>query len=190
MTLRRSFPEELEDTPVIAAVKDDAGLDKAIASECKIIFLLYGNVCNVGTLVQRAKDAGKMIYVHVDLVDGLSSREVAVSFIKSNTNANGIISTKPAIVKAAKEQGLVAVQRFFLIDSLALANFNKYKDAGWADMIEIMPAVMPKVIKKLAATSDVPIIAGGLISDKEDVILALQSGAMAVSTTNQEVWEM
>ena len=35
-----------------------------------------------------------------------------------------------------------------------------------------------------------PVIAGGLISDKEDVMGALGAGAAAVSTTNQKVWEL
>ena len=188
--MQQPIPAILADTPIIAAVKDDRGLAQALTTDCQVIFLLYGNVCNIASLVDRVKSAGKVAFVHIDLVDGLSSKEVAVTFLKTNTRADGIISTKPAIVKAAKEQGLTTVQRFFLIDSLALANFRKYMDAGWADMIEVMPATMPKVIRKLTGFCKIPLIAGGLISDKEDVLLALQSGAVAVSTTNQDVWRM
>jgi glycerol uptake operon antiterminator len=35
-----------------------------------------------------------------------------------------------------------------------------------------------------------PVIAGGLISDKEDIISALGAGAIAVSSTNPAVWNM
>ncbi|NLM61842.1 MAG: glycerol-3-phosphate responsive antiterminator, partial [Clostridiales bacterium] len=35
-----------------------------------------------------------------------------------------------------------------------------------------------------------PIIAGGLISDKEDIITALAAGAIAISSTNHDVWFM
>lgn len=49
---------------------------------------------------------------------------------------------------------------------------------------------MPKVIRKITASCRLPIIAGGLISDKEDIMLALQNGAAAVSSTNQDVWTM
>ena len=31
-------------------------------------------------------------------------------------------------------------------------------------------------------------IAGGMIDDKEDVMLALKAGATAISTTKQELW--
>ena len=180
----------LEENPIIPAVKDDAGLEKALGTDCRIIFLLYGNVCSVARLVERIKSAGKLAMVHIDLIDGLSSKEVAVTFLRENTRADGIISTKPPIVKAAKEQGLLAIQRFFLIDSLALANFRKYAETERADMIEVLPATMPKVLRKLTAFCRLPIIAGGLISDKEDIVLALQSGATAVSSTTQEVWTL
>lgn len=185
-----NLSSQLEDCPIIAAVKDDKGLHQALDTDCQVIFLLYGNVCSIAGLVDQIKTADKMAFVHIDLVDGLASKEVAVTFIKTVTRADGIISTKPPIVKAAKEQGLMTVQRFFLIDSLALANFKKYMAAGWADMIEVMPATMPKMIRQVVQISKVPIIAGGLISDKEDVMLALQSGAVAVSTTNSLVWRM
>lgn len=180
----------LAENPIIAAVKDDDGLEKALLTDCRVIFLLYGNVCNVGSLVERIKSADKLAMVHIDLIDGLASKEVAVAFLRRNTRADGVISTKPALVKAAKEQGLLAVQRFFLLDSLALANFQKYAGTDTADMIEILPATMPKIIRRITAESRLPIIAGGLISDKEDILLALQNGAAAVSSTNQEVWRM
>ena len=180
----------LAENPIIAAVKDDKGLERALLTDCRIIFLLYGNVCSVSGLVERIKSDHKLVMVHIDLIDGLSSKDVAVAFPRQNTQADGVISTKPAIVKDAKEQGLLAIQRFFLIDSLAMANFQKYTEVQAADAIEILPATMPKVIRKITTACRLPIIAGGLISDKEDILLALQNGAAAVSSTNQEVWTM
>lgn len=180
----------LAENPIIAAVKDDKGLERALLTDCRIIFLLYGNVCSVSGLVERIKSDHKLVMVHIDLIDGLSSKDVAVAFLRQNTQADGVISTKPAIVKAAKEQGLLAIQRFFLIDSLAMANFQKYTEVQAADAIEILPATMPKIIRKITATCRLPIIAGGLISDKEDILLALQNGAAAVSSTNQDVWTL
>ena len=180
----------LAENPIIAAVKDDDGLGKALVTDCRVIFLLYGTICNVGELVERIKSADKLAMVHIDLIEGLASKDVAVAFLRQHTRADGVISTKPALVKAAKEQGLLAVQRFFLLDSLALSNFQKYAGMDTADMIEILPATMPKIIRRITAHSRLPIIAGGLISDKEDILLALQNGATAVSSTNQEVWRM
>ena len=36
----------------------------------------------------------------------------------------------------------------------------------------------------------VPIIAGGLIQTKKDIIESLSAGAMAISTTKQELWTL
>ena len=49
---------------------------------------------------------------------------------------------------------------------------------------------MPKIITRMKKELGVPIIAGGLIADKEDVIQALDAGAIAISTTNKDVWNM
>lgn len=180
----------LAESPIIAAVKDDAGLEFALTTDCRMVFLLYGSICNLPELVKRIKESGKLVMVHLDLIAGLASKEIAVTFVKTRTNADGVISTKPALVKAAKEQGLLTVQRFFLIDSIAMENCRRYMETGVADMVEIMPATMPKIIKRITAYCSVPVIAGGLISDKEDIVLALQAGAMGVSSTNSATWSM
>ena len=49
---------------------------------------------------------------------------------------------------------------------------------------------MPKIIRKITASCRLPVIAGGLITDKEDILLALQNGATAVSSTNRTVWSL
>ena len=40
----QSKKQRLLDCPVIAAVKDEAGLQQALQSECEVIFLLFGTV--------------------------------------------------------------------------------------------------------------------------------------------------
>ena len=49
---------------------------------------------------------------------------------------------------------------------------------------------MPKVIRRMCRELAVPVITGGLISEKEDVIAALDAGAAAISATNEDVWGM
>ena len=56
------------------------------------------------------------------------------------------------------------------------------------DVVEILPGAMPKVLRQLTAFSPVPVIAGGLIHDKEDVIAALDAGAAAISSTDPAIW--
>ena len=182
---KRKFRVILEDCPVIAAVKDETGLKECLYSESQIIFLLFGDICSVGRYVEIAKSAGKMVFVHMDLINGLGNKEVAVDFIREHTGVDGIISTKPQLVKRAKELGLFGILRIFVIDSMAFGNIEKQCASLVPDAVEILPGLMPKIIKKLCSTVNVPIIAGGLISDKEDVMNALTAGAVAISVTNQ-----
>lgn len=187
---KRKFRVILEDCPVIAAVKDETGLKECLYSESQIIFLLFGDICSVGRYVEIAKSAGKMVFVHMGLINGLGNKEVAVDFIREHTGVDGIISTKPQLVKRAKELGLFGILRIFVIDSMAFGNIEKQCASLVPDAVEILPGLMPKIIKKLCSTVNVPIIAGGLISDKEDVMNALNAGAVAISVTNQRVWFM
>lgn len=176
--------------PVIAAVKDRAGLDAALESDVAVIFLLYGDLLSVSDLVARIHAAGKAAFVHLDLIEGLAAREVSADFVARHTAADGVISTKPALTKRGRELGLIAVQRFFLLDSMALRNMEKHLAADASDLIEVLPGLMPKIIRRVAGATGKPVIAGGLISEKEDVTGALGAGAVAVSTTDRTVWSM
>lgn len=184
------FMDFMEESPIIAAVKDYDGLTKCLESESKIIFVLFGDILNITEIVKTIKDSGRIAIIHIDLINGLSSKEIAIDFIKNNTLADGIISTKQALIKHAKELGLFTVFRFFVIDSMAFENIKKQSESVKPDFIEILPGVIPKVIKKISSMANVPVIAGGLISDKEDVMAALSAGAISISSTNREVWFM
>lgn len=179
-----------ETSPIITAVKDDTGLEHALETDSVVVFVLYGTICNIQSIVDRIKEKGKAAIVHVDLIAGLSAKEVSVDFIRQNTHADGIISTKPLLVKRAIEQGLLGGQRTFIIDSIALANTKKQLDTFKPDFMEIMPGVMPKVLKEIRSYTDVPLVAGGLLSDKKDIMAAFDAGVDAVSTTKEVLWYM
>lgn len=189
--MKYRFIDIMERNPVIAAVKDEEGLEECIkANGIGVVFILFGDICNIQEIVSKIKDTGRIAMVHMDLIAGLSCKDVALDFIKSNTKADGIITTKQTLIKHAKEIGLFTVLRCFVIDSMALINIEKQSHMIQPDVIEILPGAMPKILKKISKISKVPIIAGGLISDKEDVMAALSSGAVSVSTTNPNVWRL
>lgn len=117
----RKYYDAIEENPVVAAVKDMDGLKTCCRLEdIKVVFILFGDICSIGEIVERVKETGRMAMVHVDLITGLSPKEVAVDFIRSNTQADGIITTKPSLIRRGKELSLCTVLRYFLIDSMAL----------------------------------------------------------------------
>lgn len=99
--------------------------------------------------------------VHMDLISGLSPKEIAVEFIKEQTEADGIISTKPSLIKKAKEMSMYTVLRVFLLDSMAFENIRQQQHMIKPDFIEVLPGVMPKIIAQISHSVKVPIIAGG-----------------------------
>ena len=187
----REFVEKVEDNPIIAAVKNDEGLELCLSSEVGVVFTLYGDVCRIPEIVRKIKASGKTAMVHVDLVNGLSSRDAAVDYIREFTEADGIITTKNALIPHAREIGLNTILRYFVLDSMALVNIERGARPGAVqpDFIEFLPGIiLPKMIRKINSISRVPVIAGGLFQDREDVMNALTNGVTAISSTNRNVW--
>ena len=178
----------LADTPVVAAVKDDMDLKRCLESNVDIIFVLYGDVVTISDIVDRIKSAGKLALVHIDLISGLKSSEVAVDFVKKYTRADGIISTKTPVILHARQLGLHTVMRFFVIDSMALTSMEKQVKNARPEVVEIMPSLMPAKVKKICGMVKQPVIVGGLVSDETDVEELLAAGATSISTTNQNLW--
>lgn len=186
--LRRVI-EAIEDSPVVSAIKNEEGLEACLKTDCTMVFILYGSICSIAEIVEKIKREDKIAIVHADLIQGLSTKNEAIDFICYHTKADGIISTKATLVKHAINLGMIGILRTFMIDSMAMENIKKQVSTVSPDLIEIMPGILPEIIGKVKVMTEIPIIAGGLISTKKDVINALNAGATAISTTNLRVWE-
>ena len=183
------FLESTENCPVIPEIKNDEWLDALRESDSDIAYVLYGDICTIADIEEKVREAGKRAIVHIDLVVGLSAKEISVDFIQKYTKAEGIISMKPALIKRANELGIFTVQRFYMMDGFTYANIAKHVRNCDPDVVEFLPAGLYKVMQYLAATIEKPIVASGLTQDKEDIIGALKAGAVAVATTNRGLWD-
>jgi glycerol uptake operon antiterminator len=180
--------ELLERNPIIGAVKED-NFNTALESECEVVFLLTGDILTIRNQVDLLHKHNKKVFIHLDMISGLSSTLIAVEYVKNELNVDGIITTKSNIAKKAIDINLDVVQRFFFIDSMSLENAIDSLKKVKPQAIEIMPGVIPKIISKIHKIyPEIPIICGGLIDNKDDIINALSSGAMSVSTSNINLW--
>lgn len=186
--MEKSFLSVMKKNPIIAGVKNIDNLNDALSSDCEIIFLLSGTIFDLKETVSKIKEKGKMVFIHVDLLDGFSKDATALKYISSEICPDGIISTKNSLLKAAKSLGMLTVQRVFIIDSLSIETAVKASQMINPDAIEILPGIMPRIISKLTSISDVPVIVGGLVSEEEDVRIAIKSGALGASTSSKKIW--
>lgn len=190
MALRERFLAMIRENPSIPGIKDDDDFRQVLQLPSKVVFVLYGNVMTIPSMIAKLKAAGKFVLVNVDLIEGFSSKDVVVKYFKEHTQADGILSSKATMIKAAKAVGLFTIHRFFVIDSFSYHNLSKQVELSKPDCIEIMPGCMPKVISWVLKDIRIPLIAGGLVCDQEDAEAALKAGAKAISSTNKNVWAL
>lgn len=178
---------DLENNPIIAAVHGMEEFATALESAADVIFVLNTNIFSVSEYVTRGHAKGKHIFFHADMTEGIAKDSCGVEFL-AKSGADGIVSTRANMLRYAKEQGLATVQRFFIIDAQSIKTTVDSAKSVMPDFIEIMPGIVPKVIERIKGSVSVPIITGGLIETKQEIMDALGAGAAAVSTSNSKLW--
>ena len=179
---------DLVEHQTIAAVQAEQDLDDSLRSKVNIIFLLTGSIFNIQDLVARIKKAGKLAFLHMEFVEGIAADKSGVAYVAQNVQPTGIISTRSNLIKVAKEMNMLAIQRIFLIDRNAVARGIKAVEQSMPDAVEVMPGVMPRVIRDITNMIPLPIIAGGLVGTRQEIDDALAAGALAVSVGTKELW--
>ncbi len=181
--------EILAASPLIAAVRREEDLTLARESRAKVVFLLCGDINSLPRMVAALHDAGKKSFLHLDLVHGFGHDRSAMRFIASRIRPAGIITTKSHLIRMAKEEGLTCIQRLFIFDHQSLTTAFTQSRANGPAAIEVMPGVLPDwVLKQLVAEVLMPVIAGGLVRNREDAARILQAGVAAVSVGAPALW--
>ena len=178
----------LAKNPIIASLCRESDLDDLCLSNVKIAFILYGDLQSLPSIASRIKKANILPFIHIDFIDGLSAKEAAVDFIKYYTCAAGIVTTKNAQIKRARTLELYCIQRFFVFDAISQNNIRTQIAACSADAIEILPGVIPSVIRDLSSDCRLPFITGGFINSQKEVETALHCGASNITTSIPNLW--
>ncbi|MEA4884998.1 MAG: glycerol-3-phosphate responsive antiterminator [Clostridia bacterium] len=182
--------ERVRRSPIIAAVRDLRDLRRALASTVPAVFLLVGDINSLPRCVLAAREAGKEILVHLDLIDGLGRDRAGVEFLARSVRPDGVITTRSNLIQAAKREGLFTIQRVFMLDSLSYRTAAEAVRSTGPDAVECLPGIIPRVISEFAREVSVPVVAGGMVKTAEEVRAALAAGAVAVSVSEQRLWGM
>lgn len=173
---------------IIPAIRQLRDLEAAFGAKQEYIVLMNVHVAMARAVVAQAAQNGKKVLLHADLIDGLKSDEHGAEFLAQEVRPAGIISTRNNVLLTAKKKGLIAIQRFFLLDSLALDNSFVQIEKTKPDYVELLPGIMPAIIRQFASATSVPVIAGGLIRTEDDIRQALEAGAVAATTSRKSLW--
>lgn len=184
----RELIEIFEQNPVIAAVRTPQMLETALSYNVQVVFFLCGGISNIESACARLCDAGRTVFLHIDLLEGLHADHSGIEFIKNNTGITGIISTKPTSIRLAQAQGLKTIQRSFLLDTAALKTSIQNTLTCRPDLVEVLPGISPEIVSIGKRNLGLPIIAGGFVKEKKDLYAALGAGAIAVSTSETSLW--
>lgn len=184
------FYERLARQKLIASVKEPKYLEKAAEAQASAVVLSIGNIGVIKRYVDFFKMHGVPVFLHLERIGGISYDREGVAFVAHYVRPDGIVTTRNTLIKLAKKQGLLTIQRLFLVDSDALRSGLQSVQDTQPDAVELMPALLPEVIAEYRQElGETPIIAGGLIRKREQMVQALQHGAVAVSVGSHSLWK-
>ncbi len=187
---QRGSKMHFENQRILPATRSIKDFERMMRSSYEYVILLDCHVAQLQSLMALAKKHRKKVLLHVDLIKGLRNDEHAAEFLCQQIKPAGLISTRTQVVQLAKKRSLTAIQRVFLLDTHALETSYRLLESFRPDYIEVLPGIVPHIIREVRERTGIPILAGGLIRTREEVNAALDAGAVAVTTSSRDVWEM
>lgn len=174
---------------ILPVISDWKTFEDFLRSENTWCILMDFHINFMLELLQKLHEQGKKGIVHMDLIHGVSNDQFGTQYMCQKVHADGIISTRPKVIEAAKANHCISILRAFMLDSRSFQRSVQMGEMLQPDYIEVLPAILPNIVGKLHAHCDIPIIGGGLIQDKQDIVQCLQGGMVAVSTSCKALWE-
>jgi len=188
---REQFFQALRAKPVVAGLRRSADVDGAIRHGVEVLFILGEDIFALQESVAKAHGRERLILAHVDLIRGIGRDEAGVRFLARDLGVDGIVTTRGNLIGPAKREGLIAVQRLFVLDSESLEAGVPAVERAAPDAVEVLPGViLPLIAPLLKGTRLPPLIAGGLIRTRAQVDEILAAGAIAVSTSEEALWSL
>jgi glycerol uptake operon antiterminator len=184
-----NFVDVLKKSPVIAAFRDLQSLRAEELDRIGVLFILGGTIFDLPGLIDKAATYGKLVFVDIDLIKGVGKDAPGIQYLAKEIHAQGIITTRSNLIKSAQKEGLISIQRIFVLDSESLTGGLNVIEKSMPDAVEILPGlILPKIMNRITARVSVPVIAGGLITSREEIREILSSGAVGVSTTTSSLF--
>lgn len=172
--------------PAIRTMKD---LETFLQTNYQYCVILDVHISQLESILSMLHNNEKLAFFHIDLIKGLAIDEAAVEFLIQKYKVYGVVTTKPKVIKRAKQLGAKTILRTFIIDSGSLKKSHRFIEASEPDYVEVLPGIATKIINKMSRNTQINIIAGGLIESTDEVEEAFNNGASYVTTSNRSLWQ-
>lgn len=184
------FLTVLRKRPIIAAIRDIENLRIQDLNYTDVLFILGGTIFDLPHVVEQARSYRKLVLVDIDLIKGVGKDALGIRFLAEESQVDGIITTHSNLIKSAQKEGLLSVQRIFVLDSESLGGGLSVIEKSKPDVMEVLPGlILPKIMKRIRVKTSIPVIAGGLITREEEIREILASGAIGISTTSSRLFD-
>jgi glycerol uptake operon antiterminator len=174
--------------PVAAAIKSNEDIQVALDSDALLLFILKGDAFQLAPFVAQARERGKRLVIHVDLVSGVGKDRVGIQYLH-DIGVDAIITSRSQLVSAGKAEGLITIQRLLLLDDSALETGVRTIARAAPDIVEVLPGIIfPEMAPILRQLLPGPFIAGGFIRSAADVARIQAAGALLSSSSTYKLW--
>lgn len=173
---------------VIPAISTHQAMRHFFKTDLEIGILMNFQLAQLEGLIADMRAHQKKIFVHLELIKGLSNDEFGAIYLIQNFGIDGIITTKPRVIELCKKRHTFSIMRFFLKDTLSLNQSLEMMKHYQPDAVELLPAI-PHMVNLVKPHHDLPIFLGGLIKTQEELEEAKKSGAVGITTSAESLWQ-
>lgn len=180
----------IEQQKILPAISNFNQLKAFLKSPITYCILVDFQLVQLEDIVNELKSHNKKVLVHIDLIKGLAANEFGAIYLIQKLHIDGIISTKQPAILMAKKRGVIAIQRIFLMDSLSLDKSLEVVKKVQPDYLEILPAISNNILTTIINRTQLKVFCGGLIQSTEQINDCLNNGAIGVTTSNVDLWQL
>ncbi|MGD0862862.1 MAG: glycerol-3-phosphate responsive antiterminator [Candidatus Limnocylindrales bacterium] len=184
-----TFVSRLAMFPCCPATTTGEQFQRALASHAQVVLILRANGLELAPFIGQAHECGKLVAVHLDLVSGLRGDRAAVEWL-ARSGADAVISSRGHLMAAIRQESMTAIQRLLLLSHTQLASGIAAITRSKPDIVEVLPGVILPEVRHLLPDLGVPLLAGGFVRTIEDVRALLDSGAIVVTSSREDLWSL
>jgi glycerol uptake operon antiterminator len=184
-----TFLSSLEAFPCCPATTTGDQFRRALESNAQVVLILRANGLELGPFIDQAHSIGKLVAVHLDLVSGLRADRASVRWL-SESGADAVVSVRGHLMAAVKHERMTAIQRLLLVRRAHLSAGVASIRRSEPDIIEVLPGVVLPQVLHLLPDLGRPLVAGGFVRTAEEVGALLECGAVAVTSSKEELWSL